>query len=185
MPIKIIGPGSRREPTVIDVSVRARGWANGLAPSHCGPVALYGGHSSSNVENAYQFCKVLPEFIKEGSVLPAYFKWAKKGWSYKRLAKVEGGEFILWDGKRYSAVEARTQVYIPLYRDTVKNSRAWAALKTAYAQNPNLVLWDSAVKADNRTVRQAIEDIDSPLSHGYILAMMLVYGEDMDPNLLP
>jgi hypothetical protein len=67
---------------VINTTSRSDTWSRGLSPFFLGPVDLYDGYRSINVENAWQFSKVFEYYLEEDeSVGERYFRWAQEGWN--------------------------------------------------------------------------------------------------------
>lgn len=62
-----------------------------LSPFNLGPIDLYDGYWAYNIENAYQFAKIYPQFAFDDTPGPAYFEWAVKGWQTKKPIKYPFG----------------------------------------------------------------------------------------------
>ena len=97
---------------VVDTTSKGGVWA-GLSPFTLGPCPLYGGRSSLNMENAWQFAKVYKQHATpSGEPTAAYWEWAEKGWADRWAHRYPMGKgavplYSLWDGERLSYVEAR------------------------------------------------------------------------------
>lgn len=192
MTVLVIGPGQKvKGKPLLDVTSRSAIWSKELSPFFLGPCPLYGKFNAVNMENAWQYAKVYPEFLSEtGEILPTYKEWSTHGWKLKRAVRYPMGQgavpaFSLWDGERLDYIQARKKIYIPLYREAVKKTRAWKLLKLFFEDKKEIVLFDFDGHGDSRTLRQVLNDPTKKMGHGYVLAMMLLYGEDFDPEFLP
>src|ERR1700678_425651 len=97
-----------------------------LSPFHLGPVKLWGGNWSVNMENAWQYSKVYAEHLdKDGERTKRWIKWAIAGWENPKAIRYPMGrgakpEYSFWDGEHYSYTQARAKIYIPLYAKLVR-----------------------------------------------------------------
>ncbi len=148
--LTIIGPGypEPENVTLINTTSRSNNWSQGLSPFFAGPVDLYDGHTSFNVENAWQYSKVYEYYLEEdGSVGERYLNWAKGGWKTIRGVRYPMGKgveplFSYWDGQQMDYIEARKRIYIPLYSAAVQKTSAFAKLKKMHDAGEDLCLWD-------------------------------------------
>jgi hypothetical protein len=181
-----------KEQVIVTVS-KSKTWSVGLSPFKLGPCELYDGHTAKNVENAWQFSKVYPEHIDEdGTISDRYFKWAENGWSdnyAKRYPMGKGAipEFSYWNGERLSYVEARKKIYIPLYYKAVKNTEAFAKLKSEYERSledsDNLYLLDFDAYRHNQlgmTYKDVVNCETRKMGHAFVLAMALEYPDELE-----
>lgn len=169
---------------VINTTSRSSNWSRGLSPFFLGPVDLYNGFVSKNVENAWQFSKCyghLDHLDENDDPTEDYFKWAEKGWNDTYAHRYPMGRgmkplFSYWDGEKLSYVEARKKIYIPLYTEAVKKSKAFEALKKRYEEVFDLYLWDfDAHNLDPKTIKywDLWNNPDVKVGHAYVLAMLL------------
>jgi hypothetical protein len=168
--------------TVINTTSRSNDWSKGLSPFFLGPVDLYKGYISKNVENGWQFSKVY-EYYQEidGTVGERYFKWAQDGWNDTRAHRYPMGKGVVplysyWDGNKLSYVEARQRIYIPLYSKSVLQTSAFDKLKKIYEGGQDLYLQDFDGydhKALNLTFDQVINDPNRKMGHAFVIAMLL------------
>ena len=89
-----------------------------------------------------------------------------------------------WDGKKYSYIEARQEIYIPIYAAAVRDTVAFEKLKRLYetmcnehlSVDDHLTLWDFD-GYDHRKLGMTYEDVilceTRKMGHGFVLAMML------------
>ena len=189
--IKVVRPTFKlpENATVVNTTSRSDNWSKGLSPFHLGPVDLYDGYSSFNVENAWQYSKVYYNHVdKDDNPAPEYFEWAQKGWKRTAADRYPMGKgskalYSYWDGKKYSYTEARQKIYIPIYSGAVRNTFAFKKLKEIYADcvKKNEVLhlvdfdahnlppeYDPTYKFEALWTNPEIK-----VGHAYVLAMML------------
>lgn len=188
MNIRVIGPKDPRPTDGIVLNVTSTGttWVREFSPMLLGPVKLYGGYGSFNVENAWQYTKVYVDFINptSGDLSPYYFDWALSGWGDKRGQRYPMGkgaipEYSLWDGQQLGYIEARKVIYKPLYRDAVFNSGlfeglvgfVWDALQSGPVYIFDFDGYDH--KALGMTYDDVLNNRHRKMGHGFVLAEML------------
>jgi len=167
---------------VIDTTSRATGWSKFLSPFYLGPVELYGGFSAKKVESGYQCSKLFAEHADaQANPTAAYWAWAKAGWANPRAVRYpmgKGREPIcsLWNGKRLSYIEARKQIYIPLYWKAACESHAWTELVEQARAHEHIALRSFDVY-DYRRLAMSLADVvnneDRKMGHGFVLLMLL------------
>lgn len=182
--IYIIGPKYQvpEGAEVINTTSRSDTWSRGLSPFFLGPVDLYNGYKSINVENAWQFSKVYEYYLEEDdSVGERYFRWAQEGWNSIKAHRYPMGRdtkplYSYWNGEKLSYTEARKKIYIPLYVKALQKSFAFQKLKKIYEENRDLYLWDF----DAHSLQPGTFDYwdlwNNPnikVGHAYVLAMLL------------
>jgi len=193
--IKIIGPRDKKEPGTIDTTSRsAAHWSKGLSPFVLGPIELYGSHTARIFENAWQFAKLYPEHADtNGQPTNAYWIWAQNGWNSTTAFRYPAGRgrkplCSVWNGKRLQYIEARKQIYIPLYQHAVKPTTAYQILERLYLEQGQLTLFDFD-GYDHRQLGMSFKDvINCPTricGHAFVLAIMLMYGSDFTTDQLP
>lgn len=188
--VRVLGPRDRPSPEgrVINTTSRASGpdsWSRGLSPFFLGPVSLYEGAVTSeakNVENAWQFAKVYAQHTDaEGNPTEEYFQWAREGWEHTRAFRYPMGkgavpEYSWWAGEKLTYVEARKQIYVPLYTRAVVRTAAFQKL-LELAQGPQeLWLWDfdgyDHVSL-GMTLKEVLNEPRRKMGHAFVLAMIL------------
>lgn len=180
MSVTVLGPGETFNGRVIDVTSRSRSLGRELSPFFLGPVKLYGGMEARNVENAWQFCKVYPRFAKDNEPTDAYWEWAKKGWNDPIAHRYPMGRlsiplYSLWDGRKLDYIQARKEIYVPLYIEAARKTDAYAMLD-ALTDSEDIGIFDFDsynVDARGMTVEQALNDKTRRFGHGLVLKMML------------
>jgi hypothetical protein len=162
----------------LDVTSRSQFW-RGLSPMLLGPVMLYGGIWSQNVENGWQYAKVYRECADPA----VYWPWANAGWAAHRAERYPMGKgavplHTLWAGEHLDYITARRKVYIPLYVQAVRFYQydALTALRDQHARGHDVTLRDFD-GYDHRALgyswADVISDPDRKMGHGHVLAMMI------------
>ncbi len=184
--INLCGPKDKRRPEAINTTSTSKTWSRGLSPFLIGPVPTCAGLSSKNMENAWQYAKVYPGHVGvDGNPTPEYFQWAKAGWADPRARRYPMGKgavpsYSYWNGKKLTYVEARKEIYIPLYVAAVKKTDAFSKLvdewHEANEQERDMWLWDFDVY-DYRSLGMTLEEVrdcsDRKMGHAFVLAMLL------------
>lgn len=188
--IQVINPQFKitDEMNVIDATSRSTDWSKGLSPFYCGPVDLYGGYKSYNVENAWQYSKCYYNHVDaDNNPTAEYFQWAEAGWKSikaNRYPMTKGVKplYSFWDGTKYNYIEARHKIYIPLYSEAVKKTYAFKKLKEIYAapkfhQTETLYLKDfdahNLPDDGDYTYSKLWNNPNIKVGHAYVLAMLL------------
>jgi hypothetical protein len=93
--------------------------------------------------------------------------------------------YSLWDGRKLTYIDARYEIYLPLYRDAVKRTNAFRILKRIYQEKDLVTLFDFD-GYDHHAIGMSLHEVlDNPnriCGHAFILAMMLTYGENFKPE---
>jgi len=193
--IKIIGPRDQMEPGTVNTTSHSRGgWSRELSPFTLGPIHLYGSHTSQLFENAWQFAKLYPEYAdKNGQPTNEYWTWAKNGWNSRTPFRYPVGKgrkplCSLWNGRSLGYIQARKQIYIPLYQDAVKQTTAYRKLEHLYHDQGYLTLFDFD-GYDHHQLGMSFRDVincqTKICGHAFVLAIMLTYGSDFHIDDLP
>lgn len=183
--IYILGPRNNKKPykslKVINTTSKA-GWSKGLSPFIAGPVLLYNGLISYNMENAWQFSKVYNHMVDiNENPNNKYFKWAENGWNDVKAHRYpirKGAKplYSYWNGEKLNYVEARKNIYIPLYARAVKRTEAFKKLRKIFKEE-NIGLWDFDGYDYKKVGLNKIEDVITftkfPMGHAFVLKMML------------
>lgn len=180
--VKVCGPRDKRRPEAINTTSRSKNWSRGLSPFVLGPIECCAGIMARNVENAWQYSKVYKCHTKEdGSPSLDYFKWAKAGWLDPMAHRYPMGkgvipEYSYWNGKKLTYVQARKEIYVPLYSKAVADTPAFAKLKDLYEEQEELWLWDFD-GYDHRKLGMDLNEVldcaEKKMGHAFVLAMML------------
>lgn len=182
--IYVLGPKDKRiDCLTINTTTSSKDWSRNLSPMLLGPVELYDGAIAKNVENAWQFSKVYKRFTDtSGNPTSEYFKWADQGFKDSFAHRYPEGKgaiplYSYWRKERLSYIEARKQIYVPLYSAAVRESGWFDKLQTLYKANGNkIALWDfdgyDYIKL-GMTLEQVLNDPTRKMGHAFVLAMML------------
>jgi hypothetical protein len=167
-------------------------WERSLSPFYLGPVTLYGGFTSHNLENAWQHTKVYKQHTDSaGEPTDAYWEWATAGWLNPRAVRYPMGkgakpEYSLWDGLKLDYVSARKQIYIPLYAEAVYTSAGFGVLRKLYkelSKNETIALQDfdgyDHVRM-NLTLTEVVNNPQRKCGHAFVIAMLLTDDPVMD-----
>lgn len=166
----------------IDTTSRSRNWSRWLSPFLVGSVNLYSGYTSLNMENAWQYSKVYKIHLgKDGEPSEEYFKWAQNGWNKNFADRYPMGknsipEYSYWDGNHHGYIDARKNIYIPCYKNSVYKTDAFSKLKelTTYGKDIYLKDFDGYNHISlGMTLDKVIENPNKKMGHAFVLAMML------------
>lgn len=172
--------------------------SHGLSPFFLGPVECYDGLVSQTFERAWQCAKVYP-WMADASGNPddRYFSWrdemwAKKGFSTKSEIRFPAGKgnvrkclYSWWkvggEFRKLKYIEARKEIYIPLYSKLVVKTEAYRRLVELRDSGKNLMLIDfdgynihhPKYAKYGFTYNDAIHCPLLKMGHGFILAMLL------------
>lgn len=186
MTINVIGVSDDPTPypgPIIDVTTRSKEpWSKMLSPMYLGPVDMWGGHRSLNVENAWQFSKVYIQHT-DSMGLPSrkWLEWATNGWADRWAHRYPMGKgaiplYSWWDGKRLDYIEARKKIYIPLYRQAAERTQSWKTLRQILADYGDITLIDYD-GYDYIGLGMIIDDVinepNRKMGHAHVLALML------------
>ena len=160
--------------------VTSGGNAKEFSPFTLGPIPLYGGNEATNMENAWQYSK-LYEVHQQNMT---YADWAQDGWQKPWAVRYPMGKcakplFSIWDGNALDYIEARKQIYIPLYSWAVRTYqfRAFMDLRREWQSNDHDFVIKDYDAYDHRGLGYSWEDvINDPvrkMGHGFVLAMMI------------
>ena len=172
---------------VIETTSRSTDWSRGLSPFNCGPVDLYGGYKSYNVENGWQYTKCFYNHVcSNGEPTADYFSWAEAGWHSIKANRYPMGKgvkplYSFWDGDKLTYIEARHKIYIPLYSSAVQKTFAFKKLKEVYSdlKSQNKILYLLDFDAHNLpddgdyTYSKLWNNPDIKVGHAYVIAMLL------------
>lgn len=172
---------------VINTTSRSTTRSKELSPFILGPVTLYGNYTAKKVENGWQYSKCYPEHVDaQGNPTENYFEWATKGWSQSRAERYPMGKgtiplYSYWNGLKLSYVEARKNIFVPLYSQAVLKTEAFKILKNI-AEKEDIALWDFDVY-DHIKLNMSLKDVinceDKTMGHGFILYSLLT-GESFE-----
>ncbi len=181
--IYIIGPKDPRISHAINTTSRSKNWSKGLSPFFIDTRALVCAkrNVSKKGENAWQFTKEYPEHLEHGLPSQKYFNWARAGFQDQRAHRYPMGKgsipaYSWWNGKKLSYIEARKEIYIPVYSQAVAKSEAFHELQQVYKSKQDIWLWDFD-GYNHRNLNMSWEDVINgetrKMGHAFVLAMLL------------
>jgi hypothetical protein len=184
-----------KNPGTVDTTSHSRAyWSTGLSPFSLGPVTLYGSHTARIFENAWQFAKLYPEHADaNGQPTNQYWMWAQNGWNSTKPFRYPFGKrrkplCSLWDGQPLDYIAARKKIYVRLYQQAVRQTRAYEMLERLYLEQGQLTLFDFD-GYDHRQLGMSFKDVihcsTRICGHAFVLAIMLIYGSDFRIDDLP
>lgn len=196
--IRVIGPadarGGRPGATVVNTTSHSpEEWTRGLSPFYLGPINFEDGRSARRLENAWQFSKVYPSHVDAAGEPTAQWRaWSQAGFANDHAVRYPMGRgakpLYLWlGGAHLDYIEARREVYFRLYRDAVVNGGAFDRLREVALRERRIYLWDfDGYDHDAKGIGLAavINDPRRPMGHAFVLKAMLLYGQDVTPQLV-
>lgn len=181
--IRVCGPRTKipEGVKIINTCSVSRDWSRGLSPFLLGPVALWYGRTSLNVENAWQYSKVYKDQTICGEPSHKWFRWAEEGWNNPRAVRYPMGKgavpvFSYWEWEKLGYVEARKKIYCPLYSKAVESTESFETLKASIEPGKELWLWDYDGYDHvgmKRNLVQVLNDPKMKMGHAFVLAMLL------------
>jgi hypothetical protein len=188
--IRVVGPHDKFKPNekqvLYNVTSGSKTWTRCFSPFFLGPVKLYGAYGAWNVENAWQYSKVYPcHADKDGNPTPRYFEWAMEGWANERAVRYPMGKgnkplHSWWNGKKLKYIDARKEIYMPLYRQAVMASGEFERLvyevSHQWRQGNEVVFWDfdgfDHIKL-GLSLDEVLNQSARKMGHAFVLAMMV------------
>jgi hypothetical protein len=158
-----------------DVTSGSGQW-RALSPFTLGPVMLYDGRWSRNMENGWQYAKVYSDHLHD------YWEWAESGWRNSRAVRYPMGKgvrplYSLWAGDELGYIDARKRIYMPLYSQAVRFYAARDIEKLRQAAKEGDIFIKDYDAYDHHSFgyswNDVINDPDRKMGHGFVLAMML------------
>jgi hypothetical protein len=186
--VRVVGPKDKvlKDKLVVNSTSKSINWSRQLSPFFLGPVSLYDGMTAKNLENAWQYSKVYPKHVDgNGDPSEEYWEWAIKGWEKGYADRYPMGKgkiplYSVWNDQKLGYVEARKEIYLPLYQNAVAKTEAFQKLKEVYKEHGKLTLFDFDgydFEKLGMTLAQVLDNPDRKMGHAFVLAMMLIYGE--------
>lgn len=165
----------------IDTTSRSGQWS-GLSPFNLGPVVMYGGRTSLNFENCWQYAKVYSQHADaQGTPTPDYWSWAEKGWADMKPHRYPMGKgakplYSLWDGARLGYIDARKVIYGPLYGQAVQLTDSFINLRALVNSGTDVTLRDYD-GYDHQLAGMSLDDVlNNPkrkMGHSFVLKALL------------
>ena len=185
--------------------------ATQLSPLLMGPVKDCDGIEAARFENLWQYRKVYPqlghwdhEASRPGD---AWVVWRNRGYGLttkdgkgirrppevRNIRKNHGistaPQCHWWNDRELAYIDARKQIYVPMYAELAVKTEAFAELKAMVDAGQNVMILDidgpplsaypNGVRVDNNSIKDALHDTSHPFGHGYVVAALLA-GVDLD-----
>ena len=192
--IRVLGSDSKKLApgyAMVNTTSRSTDFGVALSPFNLGPCDLYGGFKAKLVENAWQFTKVYQDHVgSDGMPKGEYFDWAKRGWASNYAMRYPMGKgakpaYSFWDGKCLDYIDARKEIYWPIYQSAAAKSPAFeklVAFEASLPEDQELVLFDfdglDHVRL-NMQLKDVIEQTGRSMGHSFVLCAMLQYGKEV------
>lgn len=161
----------------VDCTSRSKEWG-GLSPFTQCDVELYD-IKAKNVENAWQFSKVYAQHDNNGTPNSNWFKWREKGLNDTYAHRYPMGKgnkplYSFFNGEKYSYVEARKNLYFPLYIQFCQNNPTFNRLKDLYQDGEQIAIRDFDVYyLGDKDLIEAVNDPTRKAGHGFVLYHLL------------
>lgn len=164
-------------------------WQRDLSPFMLGPCPLYDGIWSRTMENAWQYSKLYAEHADaEGNPTQKYWDWAAAGWENPKAVRYPMGKGAkplcsLWQGKKYGYIDARKQVYAPIYRDAVLQTNGYATLKRLYEEHKGIIAIRDFDGYDEVALGMNLIDVlnnpNRKMGHAFVIKMLLLFDSSV------
>ncbi|KAL9656933.1 hypothetical protein ABK040_007024 [Willaertia magna] len=142
--------------------------------------------SIQNLENYWQFSKVWKEEeelnpeINEMRPNKTFFNRRLEGWKDKKAHRwVKKGEVPLyawWHGRKLDYMQARREIYCPLYAEKVVHTEGFKKLQNLLKRGDNLLIlgYDGYdYHAEGMTLNDCFNDVSRPFGHELVLCGLL------------
>lgn len=174
--IYVIGPKDKNFPPakVINVTSRAKSPFSPFFHGTSEPL------KSIRMENAWQFSKVYPEHDRNGHPTKAWFDWHQRGLQDKWAHRYPMGKgavplYTWFKGQKLDYVEARKQLYIPLYLNMLSHIPDAINELVQLAQTTDIALWDFDGYFDpNRSFDDVVNDPNHKMGHAFVLKQVVM-----------
>jgi hypothetical protein len=171
----------------IDTTAKTGLWSQ-LSPFLLDGGELYDGHKSVNMENAWQFAKLYAQHASaDGRPTLAYWSWAQAGWADTKAHRYPMGKgarplHSWWKGQALGYIEARKQIYAPLYARAVVRTEAFATLRQMLATEERDIYlrdWDGYDHLkQGLSITQVANNPAKKMGHAFVLWALLTHTYD-------
>lgn len=173
----------------IDVTSHSGSMYKALSPFYLGKnCKLPDGRRALNVENAWQYSKVYDEHLtSKGNIKKSWFEWSQAGFDNPKAVRYPMGKgavpkFSYYAGERLGYIDARKQLYIPLYAYYAAKTREFKVLQQVYDSGETIIVIRDFDAYDHHKRGMSWDEvINNPhlkMGHGFVLAMALALGSD-------
>jgi hypothetical protein len=155
-----------------------------LSPMLLGPVEK-DGLVANRMENLWQFSKVFPSEVdaKTGEPLPKFFTRRQLAFAMEKgkRHKIKGQKpaYCYWQGHHWSYLEARRELYLPVYVEYVQKTAAWKELYSRHKRGVGLLLLGYDGRAYTDLEKEFLNEA-APFGHELVLCAMLEGKIDLE-----
>lgn len=134
---------------------------------------------AKNVENSWQYSKVYKEHDTNGQPNANWYKWRQRGFESEYAHRYPMGKgvkplYSYFNDKKYSYVEARKELYFPLYIDFCLQNEVYFKLKDLFDSGKSIAIVDFDVYLlHNKSLIDAVNDPNKKAGHGFVLYHLL------------
>ena len=140
---------------------------------------------SLNFENLWQYSKVYQCHLWNGEPSEQWYEWRDDGWGQKRAVRYPMGkgakpEYSYWNGEKLGYIEARKQIYAPIYAENVATTDSYRILREQYNEcnlrSKELILLDFDAYDHTHLGMSLVDVINNPnrkMGHAFVLIMLL------------
>lgn len=156
-----------------------------LSPFVAGPVPVPNRIDAVRMENAWQFSKVYGRHIgKDEMPNELWYEWSEKGyadaWAHRYpMGKGAIPAYTWWHAKPLGYIEARKQVYAPLYARAIMDTDEFAAL-AEQAKTQDLWLRDYDGYVTQAGFEEVLNDPSKKMGHAFVIKALV----ERDPALM-
>jgi hypothetical protein len=169
---------------IINTTSRSLNWSKGLSPFFVKPI----GYNCHNVENFWQYSKLYSEYADiDGNPTDEFFEWQKNGFSKKYADRYPMGKGRIplcsyFNDKKYSYLEARKNIYMPIYAAGVIQTPAYEKLYDESKEHDDIYLLDFDGYNHNKlnmSLNDVVNNEKKKMGHAFVLKFLLV--KDIKP----
>ena len=189
--ITVVGPkecpSESSFPFFVNTTSTSSSWSKELSPFLNGPCGLYLSaptEYANNIENLWQYSKCYGDHIDSVSGKPnsSWVLWARNGFQLKKAIRYPRGKGAIpvghwWDGRLLNKFEARREIYIPAYREVVRQTDAFKQLCNLYQEQKRIMLFcydGYNRKQMGMSIDDVINNPNHSMGHSFVLEMMLL-----------
>ncbi len=131
--------------------------------------------NSRTMENDWQFSKVYEEHDDNGKPSKEWFEWRNKGLKSKWAERYPMGKgrvpIYSWNDKPLTYIEARKELYIPLYRESISTQKHNEEIDLILwmLQHDDIALWDYDGYLTEDSFETIVNNPDKKMGHAFVL----------------
>lgn len=137
---------------------------------------------AANMENAWQYSKVYEGYDKDGKPTPEWFVWSQRGFNARWASRYPMGKetkplYSWFKEKRLDYVEARKELYVPLYRNMLGvNKICIEAVNelTERAKVKDIALRDFDGYHTNDSFETILNNPNKKMGHAFVLREVIL-----------